>query len=127
MNKIIQKFGVIGSLKKTLEISHRRGRIWDKKDNCVYSKKDVTNFSRFLFRNHANEDSVRKILELSKRNQKKKPMLQLLRNEGNFRLLEENKLRPVQRFTETFNKNKSDIEKTEHFLPCAFCKGIYIV
>ncbi|KAJ8946593.1 hypothetical protein NQ314_008848 [Rhamnusium bicolor] len=51
-----------------VEVSDRRGRVWDKKDRCPYCNKDVTNFSQHLFRKHSREESVSKILEVPKGN-----------------------------------------------------------
>ncbi|CAH0560528.1 unnamed protein product [Brassicogethes aeneus] len=98
--------------------SKRNARIWDKKDRCPFCYKDVTNFSRHLFRNHKNEESVINILNFSKGSKDRKKYIDFLRKEGNFSAFYENKVRPVQRPT-------SNLSKKEDFLPCIYCKGLY--
>ncbi|KAI4463254.1 hypothetical protein MML48_4g00000709 [Holotrichia oblita] len=53
-------------------------------------------------------------------------MINLIRKEGNFTLLDENKIRPVQRAPEQYqNKRLGEEQTVQEFLPCPFCKGIY--
>ncbi|XP_063931173.1 uncharacterized protein LOC135143224 [Zophobas morio] len=109
--------------KNPVEHSLRKGRVWDKKDRCSYCDKDVTNFSRHLFRKHAEEESVRKILEQPKGERKRKIMIDLIRKQGNFTVLGENITRPVQRPSAIQSKN-DEILPTD-YLPCIYCKGLY--
>ncbi|KAG5870380.1 hypothetical protein JTB14_016147 [Gonioctena quinquepunctata] len=81
--KLFTNIGVIGDTNKLVEVSQRKSRIWDKKDRCVYCDRDCTNFSRHLFRNYENEDSVRKIMQLPKGNKERRRMINILRKEGN--------------------------------------------
>ncbi|CAH0563123.1 unnamed protein product [Brassicogethes aeneus] len=124
-NLNIHTFGVIGVTKSTVEISHRKSRIWDKRDRCIYCDRDFTNFSRHLFRNHKEEESVRKIMQLPKGDQKRRQMINLLRKEGNLSLVDENKIRPVQRATTRYERSGEISEEAQEFLPCPYCKGIY--
>lgn len=96
--------------------------MWNKKDRCLYCNLDVTNFARHLFRNHEKEESVQKITELAKGDRMRKRMIDALRKEGNFTILDsENIIRPVQRPTSTAeHQNLSN-----DFLPCKYCKGLY--
>lgn len=82
---------------------------------------DVTNFSRHLFRKHGKEESVQKILEQPKGDRKRKVMIDLLRKQGNFSIIGENIMRPVQRPT---SKPIEDVTPTDYF-PCKYCKGLY--
>ncbi|KAJ8938185.1 hypothetical protein NQ314_011593 [Rhamnusium bicolor] len=83
---------------------------------------NVTNFSRHLFRKHANEESVANILRISKGDAKRKPFIDLLRRQGNFSIYSENIIRPVQRPSSlTVSENVQLLT----FLPCRFCKGLY--
>ncbi|XP_050313817.1 uncharacterized protein LOC126748539 isoform X2 [Anthonomus grandis grandis] len=102
-----------------IDISRRKNRIWDKKDQCPYCNIDVTNFSRHLLRNHFNEASVKTILSFKKGTTHRKHLIDLLRKQGNFSVYDENIIRPVQRPT------SSRSEKQLLFLPCIFCKRMY--
>nr|CAI5858237.1 unnamed protein product [Callosobruchus analis] len=106
---------------KRVEHSFRKGRIWDKRDRCIYCSLDVTNFSRHLFRKHSQEASVKNILQLPKGDSNRKKMIDLLRNDGNLSILEENIVRPVQRPT----CSKGNTPSSNDFLPCKYCKGLY--
>ncbi|CAG9814234.1 unnamed protein product [Phaedon cochleariae] len=117
--------GVIGDSEKLVDVSQRKSRIWDKKDRCIYCDRDCTNFSRHLFRNHANEDYVCKIMQLPKGNKKRKQMIDIVRKEGNLSLLDENKIRPVQRETRKYEGGKESSGEAIQFMPCPYCKGIY--
>lgn len=105
-----------------MEHSLRKGRMWDKKDRCVYCDKDVTNFSRHLFRKHAEEESVKKIIEVPKGDSQRKFMIDLLRKQGNFSIIGENITRPVQRPT---SKQNEDNVLPSDYLPCKYCRGLY--
>ncbi|KAJ8945471.1 hypothetical protein NQ314_009223 [Rhamnusium bicolor] len=105
-----------------VEVSRRKGRVWDKKDRCSFCNKDVTNFSRHLIRNHQVEESVIKILKCEKGSRERKQLIDILRKEGNFSIFFENKTRPVQRPTSNSNK---DYLPTD-YLPCKYCKGLYL-
>lgn len=105
-----------------VETTRRKGRIWDKKDRCCFCNKDVTNFSRHLFRNHVKEESVIKILECKKGSEERQRFINLLRKEGNFSLFYENKVRPVQK--PASNKNTDDV-LPESYLLCKYYKGFY--
>lgn len=102
-----------------VEVTHRKGRVWNKRERCLFCNKDVTNFSRHLFRKHSNEDSVVKILAIPRGNSQRKLFIDILRKQGNFSVLSENIVRPVQR------PPSSDSEKSLTYLPCKFCKGLY--
>lgn len=60
-------------------------------------------------------------MSLPKGDKSRKQMINFLRKEGNFTLVQENKIRPVQRAT---NK-QVDGDDAQEFMPCPFCKGIY--
>ncbi|KAJ8937507.1 hypothetical protein NQ314_011821 [Rhamnusium bicolor] len=92
-----------------------------KKDRCPYCNKDVTNFSRHLFRKHSREESVSKILEVPKGSNERKKFIDLLRKQGNFSVYSEHIVRPVQRPTSSSTK----ITLSDDFLPCKYCKGLY--
>nr|XP_023017337.1 uncharacterized protein LOC111506492 [Leptinotarsa decemlineata] len=110
------------SNEKIVECSLRKGRVWDKKDRCLYCNTDVTNFSRHLFRKHAEEESVQKILSQPKGKHSRKKMIELLRKQGNFSMLNSaNIVRPVQRPSST----SRIITSLTDFLPCKYCKGLY--
>ncbi|KAJ8964759.1 hypothetical protein NQ314_004650 [Rhamnusium bicolor] len=73
---------------------------------------------------HEKEDSVREIMQVPKGDKKRKQMINLLRKEGNFTLLDENKIRPVQRSIHK-DERQEDNEVAQEFMPCPYCKGIY--
>lgn len=105
-----------------MECSLRKGNVWNKKDRCLYCNLDVTNFSRHLYRKHAQEESVKKITALQKGDRKRKYMIDVIRKEGNFSILNDaNIIRPVQRPSSTSGKKISSVE----FLPCKYCRGLY--
>ncbi|KAK4880859.1 hypothetical protein RN001_004178 [Aquatica leii] len=103
------------------ECSLRKGKVWDKKDCCPYCNLDVTNFSRHLFRNHLNEEDVKAIAALPKGNNTRKHMINFLRKQGNFSILNNRLIRPVQRPTSAGKIKTSPGD----YLPCKYCKGLY--
>ncbi|KAK4887346.1 hypothetical protein RN001_003617 [Aquatica leii] len=111
-------------VKSNVEHSLRKGRVWDKKDRCLYCDKDVTNFSRHLIRRHADDESVKKIIETRKGSLERKSMIDLLRKQGNFMLYGENVIRPVQRPTSTQQSHKNS-KLSESYILCKYCKGFY--
>ncbi|KAG5863592.1 hypothetical protein JTB14_029204 [Gonioctena quinquepunctata] len=119
--KLFTNIGVIGDKNKLVEVSQRKSRIWNEKDRCVYCDRDCTNFSRHLFRNHENEDSVRKIMQLPKGNKERRRMINILRKEGNLTLLDENKIRPVQRATRKYEEGQENSAEAIEFMPCPYC------
>ncbi|XP_074039978.1 uncharacterized protein isoform X2 [Leptinotarsa decemlineata] len=121
----IENIGKIGDSEKLVDVSQRKSRIWDKNDRCIYCDRDCTNFSRHLFKNHAKEDSVCKIMQLPKGNTKRRQMINILRKEGNLTLLDENKIRPVQRATRKYEGSQENTKEAIEFMPCPYCKGIY--
>lgn len=120
-----QVVGIIGGSQRIVDVSHRKSRVWDKKDRCIFCDRDCTNFSRHLVRKHKNEGSVAKFMNLPKGDKKRKEMINFLRKEGNLTLIDENKIRPVQRVSEKYDKYRKDEEEAQEFMPCPFCKGIY--
>lgn len=115
------------SRKETIEIKpgvYQEKRIWDKKDRCPFltCAKDVTNFSRHLIRNHASEDTVKLLMKEPLGSKSRKSMIDSLRKEGNFTLLqEENKIRPKQRD----GKHQKVNTAPQEFNICPDCKGIF--
>ncbi|KAK4887391.1 hypothetical protein RN001_003662 [Aquatica leii] len=106
---------------KQIECSLRKGKVWDKKDCCPYCNLDVTNFSTHLFRNHLNEEDVKAITALPKGNNTRKHMIDFLRKQGNFSILNNRLIRPVQRPTSAGKIKTSPGD----YLPCKYCKGLY--
>lgn len=70
---------------------------------------------------HNTEEAVHKIMQMPKRNLTRKLMINMIRKEGNLNVLDDDKIRPVQRVFNT----KTVAEEKLQFIPCPFCKGIY--
>lgn len=64
-------------------------------------------------------------MTIEKGDKRKKHMLNLLRNEGNLTLIEENKIRPVQRIGKKYGQITECPKIITEFIPCPYCKGIY--
>ncbi len=112
----------MGDGPKPLEYSLRSRGIWDKKDRCIFCDKDVTNFSRHLFRIHAKESRVILIMQEPIKSLKRRIMIDALRKEGNFKLFEEKQIiRPKQRAA----GSNGVANKKDQFSNCPNCKGIY--
>lgn len=108
-------------MQDSVERSSRKGRVWNKRDRCSFCDRDVTNFSRHLFRKHNTEEPVIKIMNCPKGSNERSNMINFLRKEGNLSIYYENIIRPVQR--PSSNSNADII--SENFLPCKYCKGLY--
>ncbi|KAF5278702.1 hypothetical protein FQR65_LT15590 [Abscondita terminalis] len=110
IDRTLPGFSQIVTNDNLVETSLRKG---NKKDRCVYCHTDVTNFSRHLFRKHANEESVLTILQLAKGDAQRKIMINYLRKEGNFTIIGEKITRPVQR--PTSQQKHDNIHQTDYF------------
>lgn len=95
--------------------------MWNKKDLCPICNKHITNFSRHLFRNHEENESVCKIKSLPKGSYERKKLIDYLRKQGNISIYSEKIIRPVERPSKYKSKTISYLD----FLPCKYCKGLY--
>ena len=101
---------------------------FDKRDVCFYCQMNVltTSLSDHLTRRHSAEDLVDEVTRLAKKSKKRRRLLQVIRNKGNF---EFNKtvlkcggnLIVVQRPTETRDIS-CDIDS---YVACSHCYGFY--
>ncbi|XP_050512802.1 uncharacterized protein LOC126888505 [Diabrotica virgifera virgifera] len=101
-------------------LSHRKNRVWDRKNFCPICFVEVSHFARHLERNHADESRVKKSLSFPKGSNEKKTLWDSLRKEGNFHLFrEEKKVVAVGRPTEAQALDFDD------FVACENCSGVY--
>lgn len=112
-------FNVETSKKK--ESSNKRHR--DKKNNCIYCEKDITNFTRHLIRNHATEIEVARYISLPKGSKERAMLSNNLRNRGNIlsNIGNVKSINPVRRP----NEFSRIVLNASSYLPCKYCYGMY--
>nr|CAI5827434.1 unnamed protein product [Callosobruchus analis] len=91
-----------------------------KKVRCRFCGEDIAgkNFKRHLERNHAAEKELKNILEYPKKSKERKQAMAFLRNETNFELLLRGTLRP--------NREMQTSVESAEYVPCSYCKGLFI-
>lgn len=75
-----------------------------------------------MFRKHNTEEAVMKIMQMPNGDLNRKRMINMLRKEGNLKVLDEDKIRPVQRDNQRTSQSDG---QSQEFMPCTYCKGIY--
>lgn len=105
-----------------MKFSHRKNRIWDKRDLCPFCFDEITHFSRHLLRKHKDETEVKNIMSLTPSDPGRKAIFDALRKKGNYTLMTEKKTYcPVRRPDKSTELHSSSDEYT----PCNFCLGLY--
>ena len=66
------------------KVSQRTGKVWDKKNCCVYCTRCYPKLARHFEQKHADELDVACALSLPKGNKERKRKWEELRNKGNF-------------------------------------------
>jgi len=119
---ITKKFNFDGKVEKSKKTTSNK-RVWDKKDQCVFCEKNVTNFTRHILRKHKNEIEVIKYEALPKGSVERKQYADILRKRGNFLCNVESgtKVKPVRRPYEFDIKSTS----VSDYLPCKYCLGMF--
>ncbi|KAK9873495.1 hypothetical protein WA026_022907 [Henosepilachna vigintioctopunctata] len=97
-----------------IELSCKRNKTWNRRYCCSICNKNVTNFSRHLFRNHFDNESVRKKQDLPKGNNERKNLIDYLRKQGNISIYSEKVIRPKQRPSKA---TKNTVQSSD-YLPC---------
>lgn len=99
-------------------------RPWLKKSYCPYCFKEITHFARHLERNHAEEGTVRTLLQTPLKTKKRNLLLSSLRKQGNYLYTESQKtVRPVRRPKENIQRVTEDGK--ENYVPCPNCFGYF--
>ncbi|KAF0693056.1 Uncharacterized protein FWK35_00037737, partial [Aphis craccivora] len=121
LQKESKPYNFNGSVETSKKKTIMNKRVWDKTDHCVYSEKDVTNFTRHILRKHKDEIEVAKYESLPKGSKERKFEADTLRKKGNFlNNVGGNKVKPVRRPNEL-----KGIPCANNCLPCKFCYGMF--
>ena len=97
-------------------------RVWAKKLSCIYCCELQSNLRRHLFRKHANEHEVLKVMSFAKNSEARKKGLEKLQNLGDFY----HNARVIEKREGEFLvfKRPSNDKKVfyKEYVPCVFCK-----
>ncbi|KAI4903902.1 hypothetical protein NFI96_028811 [Prochilodus magdalenae] len=100
------------------------GRMYDKKQHCLFCGLASSKFARHLERKHSNEVDVAKALSHPKGSKERRMQLEYLRNKGNFEhnsvVLKTGKGKMVPR------KLPKQLSDGEDFIPCVYCQGLFL-
>lgn len=87
---------------------------------CKFCENYVTNFERHIERNHSSENEVKEFLSYPKKSHERKQILQVLKNDANFKEFLKGNVMPYYR-----PKEDEAVSLTEaDYAPCIYCKQI---